>query len=106
MAEQAYWLKKADLVIMSATTLANNTFNQIITNINTDATVAFTGPSSILHRDFFKFIPNGIISGMLFEPGNQELIDCIKNGHGTQYFKRFGKKVDLYHNELVGKERF
>jgi hypothetical protein len=101
MAEQACWLKKADLVIMSATTLANNTFNQIISNINTDATVAFTGPSSILHRDFFKFIPNGIISGMLFEPDNQELIDCIKNGHGTQYFKRFGKKVDLYYNERV-----
>ena len=104
MAEQAYWLKKADLVIMSATTLANNTFNQIISNINSQTKDAFTGPSSILHHDFFRFLPNGIISGMLFEPGNQELIDCIKAGHGTQYFKRFGKKVDLYQSELVGKE--
>lgn len=106
MAEQKYWLNKADLVIMSATTLANNTFNQIVSQVKPATTLAFTGPSSILHYDFFKFLPNGIISGMLFEPGNQELIQCIKEGHGTQYFKRFGKKVDLYQNEPALKNQF
>jgi uncharacterized protein (DUF4213/DUF364 family) len=96
MHEQPEKLKNADLLILSATTLANNTFVGIMQAIGIHTKVAMTGPSSLLHPDFFKFIPNGIISGMVFKPNNPELIQCIKNGFGTQHFKIFGKKVDIY----------
>lgn len=96
MHKQADYLKKADLVILSATTLGNNTFQGIMQNIGSDTRVAMTGPSSILDADFFQFMPGGIISGMLFTPNTPELLQCIEAGHGTQHFKIYGKKIDLF----------
>lgn len=98
MNKQNELLRNADLVIISATTIANNTFTGIINHCPPQSLKVLTGPSSILHHDMFCFLPNGVISGMVFAPNKQGLIEVIKKGHGTKHFKKFGKKVDLNGN--------
>ncbi len=87
-------LLKADLVILSATTIVNNTFTDIIKNTNKEAVINIAGPTSIMHSDMYNWFKNGVISGMVFPEKSDDLYDCIKKGHDTQYFKKYGKKVD------------
>lgn len=96
MEEQPYWLKKADLVILTGTTIANNTLKEILYNINSSTRVAMAGPSTLLHPYMFELHENLVLSGMLFEPNNLELVKCINEGYGTQHFKKYGKKVDIF----------
>jgi len=96
MEEQNDWLLKADLVILSATTIPNQTFNGIVEHTNKNALIVLTGPTSIIHPDLFLFLKRGIVSGMIFEKNQNQLIESIQQGNGTRHFKQFGKKVDLY----------
>jgi len=96
--QQEKYLKNADLVIITGTTIANNSFSEIISKVSLKAKIVILGPSTLLHPDIFVFIPNAILSGMVFKPNQPELKLSIKEGRGTRYFKRFGKKVDIYPN--------
>ena len=96
MEDQNMWLSKADLVILSATTIPNGTFAEIINHTNKEALVVLTGPTSILHNDLFQYLKKGIISGMIFPKNQSELIESILAGNGTRQFKQYGRKVDLF----------
>jgi uncharacterized protein (DUF4213/DUF364 family) len=98
MHKQAEMLQKAGLVIISATTVANQTFMDIINQCSPKAVKVLTGPSAILHPDMFNYIPSGVISGMVFAPNNAPLVASINAGHGTRHFKHFGKKIDIVNN--------
>lgn len=106
--EMPGWLKKSDLVIITATSVTNKTFTGISELLSHRPKCILAGPSTILHPELFLYIPNGILSGMLFSPSQPELINTIKEGFGTQEFKKYGKKVDIYpdliRNSPVGKK--
>jgi len=88
-------LEKAEVVILTSTTLANGTFVDLIEKISNDATVFMLGPSTPLSH---KLLEYGVIRGlygMVFEPGDEEVLNTIEQGGGTWSFGGRGKKVSL-----------
>ncbi|MBC8489046.1 MAG: hypothetical protein H8D45_23745 [Bacteroidetes bacterium] len=89
------YLKKSDAVILSSTTIFNNTFKEIITNSKERCDIFLLGPSSIISREIFDYWDVKIIFGTVFEKNDERILDIIKNGGGTKYFQPYGRKVYL-----------
>ncbi len=93
LSEQKEYLQKADAVILSATSIFNGTFNNIVSNTNGDTFIL--GPTSILHKKFFEYKTVKGIFGSVFETEDKRVEKAIAEGFGTRQFLKFGKKVSL-----------
>lgn len=89
------YLRKCDAVIISSTTIFNNTFEEIIGNSKEQCDIFLLGPSSIMSRQIFDCWDIKIIFGTVFEKNDVRILDIIKNGGGTKYFQPYGRKVYL-----------
>ena len=88
-------VKKADAVILSATSIFNGTFTEIVNNTGNHCHVFLLGPSAIMDRDMFTYKNIKGIYGSIFELHDERVLDAVKNGQGTRTFLQFGKKVSL-----------
>jgi uncharacterized protein (DUF4213/DUF364 family) len=68
MSEQAGRLATADCVILTGTTIHNNSFTDIISKTAKDCHIMLLGPSNILHLDMFLYHNIKVVYGSLFEP--------------------------------------
>lgn len=89
------YLKKSDAVILSSTTIFNDTFEEIIKSLKEQCDIFMLGPSSILSREIFDYWNIKIIFGTVFEKNDERILDIIKNGGGTKMFQPLGRKVYL-----------
>lgn len=85
----------AETVILSGTTIFNNTFMDVIGKTSKGANIFLLGPSNILSVDMFKYRNIKLVFGSLFEPGDYQLFEKIKAGKGTRGFLDNLKKVYL-----------
>lgn len=92
--KQKEYLYKADCVILTATSIANNTFYDITKNTN-KCDIFMFGASSILHSKMFQYKNMKGIFGTVFNKNDKNLIQLIKEGHGQRHTKNHGKKVAL-----------
>lgn len=88
-------LKDASSVILTGTSIINNTFKTIVRQVNNECDVFLTGPSVPLSEKLFKTGKIKGIFGTLFETNKQKVIDLIKNDKGTDCLKNYGEKVVL-----------
>ncbi len=88
-------IKKGDAIILSATTIFNNTFMEILNNSGVNCDIFLLGPSSIMNNDLFKYKNIKKIFGSIFESYDERVLNIIKQGYGTKKFLPFGKKVFL-----------
>lgn len=88
-------IKKGDAIILSATTISNNTFMEIINNSGVNCDIFLLGPSSIMNKDLFEYRNIKKIFGSIFESYDERVLNIIKQGYGTKKFLPFGKKVFL-----------
>lgn len=91
--KMAAYLKEASTLVLTSTTVFNNTFLEIIDHTNQDCEIYLLGPSSILHPDMKRYRNIKQVYGAVFEPNDERIINTIKDGHGTRTFLPFGKKV-------------
>jgi len=91
--KQPEYLQNADAVILTATSLFNNTFADICKHSNGDIFVL--GPSSLISPYLFKFNKVKYIFGSIFKPFDKEVLDIIGKDLGTRYFLKLGTKVGL-----------
>lgn len=89
------YLRKCDAVILSSTTIFNDTFKEIIKSLKEQCDIFMLGPSSIMSREIFDYWNIKIIFGTVFEKNDERIPDIIKNGGGTKYFQPYGRKVYL-----------
>lgn len=94
MEKQKKYLQNADAVILTATSIFNNTFYEIVSN--TKADVFILGPSSILSKFFFNFSNVKAIFGSIFDANDNRILKAVKAGMGTRQFLKYGQKVVLY----------
>ncbi len=94
MEEQIDYVKKADAIILTSTSIFNNTFLNIVNNSN-NCEIFLLGPSSIMHPEILKYKNVKTVFGSVFEKNDSRVIDIIKEGFGTQYFLPYGGKVSL-----------
>lgn len=93
MSKEMDYVKNSDAILMTATTIANKTFFEIVNNTKEGCDIFLTGPSSIMHPDMFKFKNIKSILGSVFDNNDQRVLDSIEKGGCTRDFIKYGKKV-------------
>lgn len=93
------YLAKADSVILTSTSIANNSFLPVIQSCAPDSKVFLLGPSSFMHKSLYEFRQIKAIFGVLFKKNDQEIINIIKNNGGTRDFLPRAQKVMFNENK-------
>lgn len=86
---------EADTVVLTSTSVFNQTFLSLVNSTKTDSNVYLLGPSTILHPEMFCYRNVNILFGSLFEKNKEDVIDLIESGHGTPEFSKVMRKVFL-----------
>jgi uncharacterized protein len=86
-------LPSADTVIVTSTTLVNNTFAKMISLVKQDAKAYMLGPTTIMHPVMFSYPQIRAIYGMSFTPGDQRPLEVVGNNGGTPDFSPFAQKI-------------
>jgi len=99
MPQQQDYLSKADCVILTATTISNETFLPIINKTAASCDIFLLGPSTPMHSDMLKYRNVKHLFGTAFDKNLEELIKVIAAGKGPRFFLKFGKKTMLLNND-------
>jgi len=91
--QQNQYLHKADCVILSATSIANNTFINIVNATPDNCNIFILGPSSIIHPDMKLYRNVKYIFGSIFNNNDEIPLDLINKGYSTRDFLKYGKKL-------------
>ncbi len=95
MSEQLAEIAKTDALILSSTSVFNNTFLDIINATNDNCDIYTLGPSTILNSEMFKYRNIKLLFGSVFESNDVNTLKIIQNGGGTKQFLPFMNKVFL-----------
>ena len=87
------YIAKSDCIILSATSIANNTFTHIVENTPNKCNIFLLGPSTIMDIDMFKFKNITAIFGTKFNLNDQESLNIINNNEGTKHFIKLANKI-------------
>jgi uncharacterized protein (DUF4213/DUF364 family) len=97
-------LKEAETIILTGTTIFNNTFNDIVNITPEECNIFLLGPSNILSNEMFRYRNIKIVFGSIFNPGDRRVLDRVASGYGTRGFLQYLKKVyiinDSYKDEI------
>jgi len=87
--------KKADAIILTATSLINNTFEDVISDLSiSKAPIALIGPSTIMEPTLYDKTRISILAGT-HTLDNENILKAIRNAKGTHTLHKFSKKVYL-----------
>lgn len=89
------FLAVADVVVLTSTSVFNNTFLGILENVGAKAMIMMLGPSTIMHKDMFKYNNLDFLFGSIFHENDEELQEIIASGGGTRSFMHRMKKVGI-----------
>src|SRR6056297_793697 len=95
MTKQPEEISTTDAVILSSTTIFNQTFLELIQGTKEKCAIYTLGPSTIMHPDMFQYRNIELLFGSVFEPNDINTLKIIENGGGTQQFLPFMHKVFL-----------
>lgn len=84
---------ECDTVILTGTTIFNNTFNEVISKTGDSCDIYLLGPSNILSKEMFKYRNIKFVFGSVFQRNDRRVFDRIKEGRGTQGFLEYLDKV-------------
>lgn len=86
-------LGEADAVILTGTSIFNQTFMNIVGACREESSIFLLGPSNTLSRDMFAYPCIRIVFGSVFKPYDSGLFEKIANGAGTKGFIDHLQKV-------------
>jgi len=95
MSKQLAEVAKADALILSSTSVFNNTFLDLINATKEKCDVYTLGPSTILSKEMFQYQNLKFLFGSIFEPNDVNTLKIIQQGGGTKQFLPFMDKVYL-----------
>lgn len=93
MDKQPEYLACADCVILSGTTIQNNTFTEVTGHTGDMCDIFLLGPSNILHADMYLYRNIKIVYGSRFEIFDHRVLDIIRADGGTKSFLKEVNKV-------------
>jgi uncharacterized protein (DUF4213/DUF364 family) len=92
--KQKEFLSRADGLILTATSIFNGTFADMVGATKKGTCDIFVlGPSAILSEELLKYNNVKNIFGFVFNENGQEALAIIKAGGGTRKFNKLGDKV-------------
>ncbi len=86
-------LSECNTLILTGTTIFNNTFTDIVGRSPEKCEIFLLGPSNILSPDMFSYRNIKVVFGSVFEKNDTRVFDKIAAGHGTRGFLNYLKKV-------------
>lgn len=95
-------LNRADCVILTSTSLSNDTFEGIINSIPKTCSVFMLGPSTPLDDLMFTIPQVKGLFGSLFPTNHAETLKVIAEGYGTRDFMQYMRKVYRLNKTLQG----
>ncbi len=95
MNDQKKFLKEADSVILTSTSLANNTFLEIVNSTKQNCDIFLLGPSSIIINEMLSYRNIKMIFGTCFNKYDERVLKIIDEDGGTRDFSRFASKKIL-----------
>jgi len=87
-------LNSSDVVIITATTILNNSLEKYLGYIRDAREVCILGPTTPLVPDIFKEWRVTLLSGFYVED-HQKALEIVSEGGGTKQLKCTGKKVNI-----------
>jgi uncharacterized protein (DUF4213/DUF364 family) len=87
------YLGEADGVILTATSIFNDTFVEILKSVNEKCDVFLLGPTAILDKKMKEYRNVKVVFGTVFKKNDHLILDIIADNEGTRHFQKFGKKV-------------
>ncbi|MFO7721880.1 MAG: DUF364 domain-containing protein [Bacteroidales bacterium] len=88
-------ISEADALVVSSTTIFNDTFKSITDAARDDCDIFMLGPSTILHKDLFRYTRVKALFGSIFNPHDKAVLNLIRSGCGTPEFSGHMQKVFL-----------
>ncbi len=95
MSKQKEFLRNADSVILTATTLYNKTFMPIIESTPENCEIFLLGPSTPMYPEMLEYRNISHLFGTSFPPNCINLINIIQEGKGPRIFLKYGRKTML-----------
>ena len=95
MSKQLSEISDADALILSSTTVFNNTFLELINSTKDTCDIYTLGPSTILSKEMFQYKNTKVLFGSVFELNDVNTLKIIQHGGGTKQFMPFMDKVFL-----------
>ncbi len=86
-------VQKADCLILSATTVYNGTFEELV-ELSPNSDKFLLGPSSVLSPELCHWGIKGSF-GVQFKPYDSRVLGLIAMDYGTRYFLKRGEKVAM-----------
>lgn len=97
-------LSEAGTIILTGTTVFNNTFRDIVSISPSGCNIFLLGPSNIMSEEMFKYRNIKVVFGSVFNNRDSRVLAKISEGHGTRGFLPYLQKVyivkDDYRNEI------
>jgi uncharacterized protein (DUF4213/DUF364 family) len=95
MSEQIKEVTKANALILSSTSVFNNTFLDLVNATSESCDIYTLGPSTILNTEMFQYRNINFLFGSIFSPNDVNTLKIIQQGGGTKQFLPFMDKVYL-----------
>lgn len=95
MSKQLSEIATADALILTSTSVFNNTFLDLINATKDNCDIYTLGPSTILNKEMFQYRNIKFLFGSIFENNDINSIKIIQHGGGTKQFLPFMNKVYL-----------
>lgn len=95
MSNQLEEISKAEALILSSTSVFNNTFLDLVNATNDNCDIYMLGPSTILNKEMYGYRNIKVLFGSVFEPNDINTLKIIQQGGGTKQFLPFMDKVFL-----------
>ena len=93
--KQKEYISKANTLILTSTSIFNQSFLDLVNATPNNCNVYLLGPSTLLHPDLFKYQNIKVLFGSVFENNKEKVIEVIKQGEGTPSFSKYMRKVFL-----------
>ncbi len=84
----------ADVLIMTSTTILNNTTEEILLNVGENVKTVMLGPSSPMIGEAFEHLPVHMLAGMV-PVERDKVLKAIRHGTGTPIIQKFCRKSYL-----------
>lgn len=92
-------LSGAEAIILTGTTVFNNTFNDIISIVPADCSIFLLGPSNIISEEMFRYPGIKVVFGSVFRHNDKSVLDIVGAGHGTRGLLPYLNKVYIVRND-------
>lgn len=92
--EQSFYQKLsswAEVLILTSTSILNNTTEEILSHVNPRVKTVMMGPSTPLVADAFRHLPVHILAGTV-PVEKEQILKAVRHGLGTRHIQKYSKK--------------